>query len=42
MGSAYNENRTDTNDLLVLDKTRYQRNAVMQALAAQFGSPLAH
>jgi len=35
--SVYNENRTDTKDSLVLDKTRYQRHAVMQALAAQLG-----
>jgi len=27
-------------DLLVLDKTRYQRNAVMQPLAAQLGITL--
>ena len=27
-------------DLLVLDKTRYQRNAVVQPLAAQLGSSL--
>src|SRR5271157_6162741 len=40
VGSVYNENRTDTKDLLVLDKTRYQRNAVVQPLAAQLGSSL--
>ncbi len=40
VGSAYNENRTDTKDLLVLDKTRYQSNAVVQPLAAQSGSSL--
>ena len=34
---AYNENRTDTNDLLVLDKSCYQRNAVVQPLAARLG-----
>jgi hypothetical protein len=40
VGPVLNENWTDTNYLLVLDKTRYQRNAV-QALAAQSGITLA-
>ncbi len=29
-------------DSLVLDKTRYQRNAVVQAMAAQLGITLAY